>query len=347
MGFGDFFGQIEELEDDDRGAEGLLEELIDAAEPFHGLVNFEKRIDEGEEHALGHEVVFNLIAGVKNEERENDGGENVHDRRSSNVGAHPAHIFAQELASGFAEAADFEALHAEGFHDAIAGDGFLKDMAQVGEADATGFRGTADFFAKAADGDDDQRDENRGAESEFPIDGEQDGDEGDEREYLAEEIGQEFGEGAADLLDVVNDRGHEAAGGIVLKEADGLLNQAAIDAIAKVHDAGVADVLNHCAAEKFGEGFDEKDGEQGEGEDGPDVTDGVREEGVEIDGVAVELDQGEGLRGGARVEDDVDYRDDHQGDEAFGEAEDGHQEYAGDETGEVGPHVSEQAPDFF
>jgi len=54
-----FLGQIQELENLGRGAQGLDEELIDAAEALDGFVGFEEREGEGAEGTDGHAADFN------------------------------------------------------------------------------------------------------------------------------------------------------------------------------------------------------------------------------------------------------------------------------------------------
>ena len=139
-----FFGEVQEFESLRRRAQRLHEKLIDAAQAFDGLVGFEEREGEGAEGTDSHAVHFNFAAGVEQDHGDDDGAEDVHDGAGGGHGADPAHIFAEEIARRFAELFDFETFHAESFYDAIAADGFLKDLAEVCEAGAAGFGGAAD-----------------------------------------------------------------------------------------------------------------------------------------------------------------------------------------------------------
>src|SRR5580698_7881135 len=139
-----FFGQIQEFENLRGSAERLHEELIDAAEALDGLVGFEEREGERTEGTDGHAADFDFTASVEQDHGDDDGAEDIHDGAGGGHGADPAHIFTQQVAPGFAEFANFETFHAERFYDAIAADGFLKYLAEVGEAGTAGFGGAAD-----------------------------------------------------------------------------------------------------------------------------------------------------------------------------------------------------------
>ena len=60
----------------------------------------------------------------------------------------------------------------------------------------------------------------------FQFDLKQHGEENEQRKTLAKEVGEVFGERDAGALDVVDDRGNQAAGGLMLEESDGLANDA-------------------------------------------------------------------------------------------------------------------------
>ena len=80
---------------------------------------------------------MNLVTRDEDEHGDDDGAEEIHDRRSDNRGADPAHVFAKQAASRFTELGDFEGFHAESFDHAIARNRFLKDLAEFTEAGLT------------------------------------------------------------------------------------------------------------------------------------------------------------------------------------------------------------------
>ena len=164
-----FFVEIEIREDLRAGALRGLELLIDRAHALERRVGLEQREDKGEEYAERHDAAMNLIAGDEDQHGDHDRAEQVHHRRSDDGGAHPAHVFAQQAARGFLELRDLERLHAEGFDDAIAGDGLLKDLAEFAEARLAVFGGAANLAAELADGKHDQRQENDRAQRHAPV----------------------------------------------------------------------------------------------------------------------------------------------------------------------------------
>ena len=167
---------------------------------------------------MRHAAALDFAAREEQNQGNHDGAEQIHQRRSGGEGADPAHVFAQQIARGLAELADFESFHSEGFHDAVAADGFLQNLAQVREARTAFFRRVADLPAELADRPNHQRNQNRGTQRHSPVDDQQHGDKRDEAEDLAEEFGEPVGKGAAHLLDIADDRGHHAADRIVLEE---------------------------------------------------------------------------------------------------------------------------------
>src|SRR5258705_3179372 len=89
-----------------------------------------------------------LVAGIEEQERNGDCAEEVHQRAGDDAGADPAHVFAEQRASRLAKLANLKVLHAKCFYNAIAADGFLENLAQIGETRLTVFRGTADLAAE-------------------------------------------------------------------------------------------------------------------------------------------------------------------------------------------------------
>ena len=330
------------------GAQGLHEELIDAAHALDGLVDAEERVDIGNKGAHGELAILDAVAGIKQKQRKNDSAEQIHQRAIGGPGANPAHVFSQQAAGGGTELRDFEVLHSKGLHHAVAGDGLLENLAEVGEAGLAFLDRVADLAAEPADRDDHQRQKHDGDEREFPVDQQQNGGKTGEGKDLPEEVGQPFGECTAEALDVVDHGGHQAAGGVFLKESDGLLDQLFVDLVAEVGDGAQTDALDDDSAKKLRESFDEEEHDQGNGEDGPGVVNARREKIIEIDHALKEgnLHQGELRIVHAGLQDVVEDRDDHQGGEALGNADKGHQHDAQREPAPVRPDVPEQPAQF-
>ena len=148
---------------------------------------------------------------------------------------------------------DLERFHAECFYDAIAGNGFLEDLAEFAETRLAVFGGAANFAAEFADGKDNQRQENDGAERHPPVQCEHDGDEDNQRETFAEKVGEIFGKRDARAFDVVDGDGEQASGRMVLEEADRLPDDFGVNVVTQIGDGGVADVLDLRRAQIFGD----------------------------------------------------------------------------------------------
>src|ERR1700732_1621055 len=101
---------------------GSLKLLIDGAHAFQRSVGLEQRKDEGEEDAQGHGTMTNLIAREQDQDGDDDGAEEIHDRGGDYGGAHPAHVFAEQAARSLLKLGDFKTFHAEGLDDAVSCD---------------------------------------------------------------------------------------------------------------------------------------------------------------------------------------------------------------------------------
>ena len=90
------FGEVKVGKDLGRSSLGLLELLIDGANSFDGLVGFEQRVNEGNEHSRGHQVQLYSVAGVKQQQRDDHRLKQIHERRCGHLRADPAHGLAQK-----------------------------------------------------------------------------------------------------------------------------------------------------------------------------------------------------------------------------------------------------------
>src|SRR6185369_1590706 len=185
----------------------------------------------------------------------------------------------------FTELVDFEGFHAEGFNDAVARDRFLEDLAEFTEARLAVFGGAANLAAEFVDRKDDHREEHDRAQGHSPVQCENDGDKDEEGETFAEEIGKMLGERDARALDVVDDHGEKAAGGVVLEETDGLADQLGVNRVAQIGDRCVADVLNLRGSQIFGYGLDAEDHQEREKENCLYVVEAGGEKGIQVNDV--------------------------------------------------------------
>src|SRR5690348_18178627 len=125
--------QSQKTEDLHRGSVGLLKLLVYAAHSLDRLVCLEQRIDECAEGAGGHHTMFDLFAGVEQNQREHHGAQNVHERPADDKRADPPHVFMQKPTGALAELGDLESFHAESLHHAISAQRLLQNLAQLAE----------------------------------------------------------------------------------------------------------------------------------------------------------------------------------------------------------------------
>src|SRR5215510_2648038 len=111
-----------------------------------------------------------LVGGVEQMQSDDDGLEQVHQRRSDHLRADPAHGFAEEPSSRSAELTRFGIFHTEGLDDAVPGYGLLQDLIEFAEFRLTTFDRTPDAPAQFADVPQDHRKEDATSQSQFPID---------------------------------------------------------------------------------------------------------------------------------------------------------------------------------
>src|ERR1700728_342505 len=343
-----FTRQIDEGEDLLGDSGGLKEKLVHVAEAFDWLVGLEERVGERYEQTHAHATGLDFAASEKQNERNHDGTEQIHDRRSGGERANPTHVFVQQLARGLTEFADFEAFHAEGLHDAIAGDRFLENLAQVREPRAAFFRRTADLATEFADRPHHQWNQDRGAQRHAPVDDQQNGDKRDQREALAEPFRKPIGKRVANLLDIGDHRGHHAPDRIVLEESDGLLDDLFVNLIANVGDDGKPHVLDQNAADIFANSFHERHQQERDCEYGPHVMKMARCKGVQIHHVAGEgnLEERQRLGSRMRIQNHVEGRTQRKSYQEFDHAHHRDQHNSRRETWNVGPQVAEETADF-
>jgi hypothetical protein len=106
----------------------------------------------------------------------------------------------------------------------------------------------------------------------------------------------------------------------------------------------MTDGLNQEAAGKFGGGFDKKDNQQRDGDYGPDIVNGGREELIEIDSAITngDFEESQARVGSAGVKDTIKHGRDHQCDKAFGNGHEGEKKDPDKEAKTVRPNVAQQ-----
>ncbi len=138
-----FLRQVQELENLNRGAFRLLKLLVDRPHALHRLIGFEERDHKGEEHAQGHLLQSNFVAGVKEKQGNDQRLQQVHKRRAGHISADPTHGLSKQPLGGGAKLSNLKLLHAERFNHAVSADCFLQYLAQFAQPRLTILHGVA------------------------------------------------------------------------------------------------------------------------------------------------------------------------------------------------------------
>src|SRR6266850_1979598 len=121
------------MEDGSRSSQSLLEVVIEQGKLAYRVVKLEHRKDESQVGAERECPGIDLRTPQQQEQRNRNGSEEIHQRRTERGGAHPAQVGPEQPSRGFTKARALPALHAERLHDAIACNSFLHDVLDVGE----------------------------------------------------------------------------------------------------------------------------------------------------------------------------------------------------------------------
>src|SRR5262249_50746900 len=109
-------------------ANRLLEAVVEEGKFAHRIVKLEDGNDEHDEVAAGHATVDNFFSPQPEEQGDGERAEKVDQGRTDRCRWDRAQIRAKQALRRLAEAGEFPVLHTEGFYDAVAGDGLVKDV---------------------------------------------------------------------------------------------------------------------------------------------------------------------------------------------------------------------------
>jgi hypothetical protein len=134
VGLLDLLVGVEDLEDPGPAGERRLERGVHAGQALHRRVHRKERGEEGHEGAGSEVPGANGVAAVEEGAHEREAAHHLHERGKDRARPRDAHVHVEEAGRGTTEAPDLEALHAEGFHHAEAGDRLLHDFGYVSPA---------------------------------------------------------------------------------------------------------------------------------------------------------------------------------------------------------------------
>ena len=337
---------VQEGEDSGGRAHRLLKVVVELRELADGIVELEDGDDEGQEGAGGEHAGLDAIAAHEEQQRNGDGADGVHQGRAERGGADGAKVGAEQALGGATEAQGLPEFHAEGLHDAIAGDGFVQDVVDLGELVLPAAGGVADAAADAMHRDHDERNEQQQHPGQLAA--EQDNHDGgeDQGKELLQELGQHGRHGSLHALDVVDQRGEQRAGGEAVKEGDGAAEDGVVEVVAQVGDQSEAGVIHQVGAGVVEQSLGNGGSDQRKGDHGPRVVKVTGNKLLEVDGLVRPGRSKEhdavGLRG--RAEDAVEDGADQQHAKGIEQADQRQQHHRGCKLQDVGSYVAHQAP---
>ena len=163
------------------------------------------------------------------------------------------------------------------------GDCFLQDLIQIAGGVLRLPARPADTFTEARSGHEHEGKEREAEEGEAPVGSEDYDQQAEGGKDLPQKIGKHVGTGDLNFVDVVHDRRHQTSGGSGFEKCRAVAEHLIEDLIAEVGDGREADEVREVIAKIVADTAQRKDHHGGDGEDGEDVVNRVREEVFEID----------------------------------------------------------------
>jgi len=246
---------IKEAEDGCRGAHGLLEAVVEVSGLAHWIVEFEEQDDEGSECAHGHMAMKNLVAANEEEHGDGDRTDRVHQRRTDGLDAHVAQIGAEEALGCFLKAQNLPQFCVEGFYDTIACHRFMENVLNLGElilARASACAHFATDFTRRSD-DHGNKQEQRPTEVSAVLDDEVQAY--NEGEKLLKEFSDNRAEGELHTVYIVDERGEDGAGGVLVKKARRPAQGSFVKVVAQIGDGAEAGIVDQVGAEVVADSF--------------------------------------------------------------------------------------------
>src|SRR6185295_8705834 len=124
---------VHELKNLGRGAQSLLKIVIELSEFSYWIVKLKHGNDECQECTGAEDVVLYLVASQQQQHGDSDGAKNIHQRRTNRRSCHRPQIRREQPLRRTMESRNLPGLHAEGFYNAVAGDGFVQNVLNISE----------------------------------------------------------------------------------------------------------------------------------------------------------------------------------------------------------------------
>ena len=271
--FGNLILIVHEVEDGRRGADRLLEIVVVGPESPDWVVHLEQRNDEGEERALGHGAVPDLVASHPQQRRNRDGSDEIHQGRCNRLGSHRPQVGPEQPFRRLAEAQQLPELHVESLHDAIAGDRLVQDVLNVGQLVLPAARGPAHVTSDPENGR--RRDDTKHWQHPGQLAPERDHDHhhAGQRAGLLQKIRQDRRRRVLNPFDVVDQRRQQGPRGVLLEERHRPAQDRLVQIVAHVGDHAEAGVIRQVGSGVVADALQQRCGNKGERDHAPVVLD--------------------------------------------------------------------------
>src|SRR5690348_6687020 len=240
--------EVHEMENGSRSAQRLLEVVVENGELAHRLVELVDGDDESHKDTASEYPGFDQVAPQEQQQRDADCADDVHGGRTDGGRGHRAQVGSEQPTCRRPEPAHLPLFHAERFHDAVAGNGFVEQVVDVGQLVLTAAGGVAHPPANPARGKNHERDKQDQDPGQLAAQHDDHAGDKDEGEHLLQEFSQHRGHGVLHALNVVNDGGEQSAGGVALEEGCRTTQDRVVHIVAQVGDHAVAGVVHQVGA---------------------------------------------------------------------------------------------------
>ncbi len=178
----------------------------------------------------------------------------------------------EEAARRFLEAGQLPEFHREGLHDAIAGDGLVQDVLDLGQLVLPMAGGVANATPHTACGADHHRNEDDQHPGQLAAHDDNNACRKDQGEELLQEFRQHRRHRVLDALDVIDDGGQDGAGRVPLEELHGATQDGLVQVVPHVHDHAEARIVNQIGAGVVADPLQHRGDDQCEGDDVPGIV---------------------------------------------------------------------------
>ena len=256
---GDLRYNVEQGEDPGGGGHALLDRGVDPADPLDRLVGGDQGGEKGEEGAGGGVAVDDLVAAEPDDQGDGDAADELHQRVLHAAEAGVLDDDREEGADLVAEALALVLFAAEGLDDAVAGDGLVEDVGDVGGLLLGPGAQLAEDPAELDDRVGGDRQDDEGEHRQLPVHVEDDAEEDDDLEEVAQGADQGVGDRLLHQGDVGDDARDQGPGRHVVEERQRLAVDMLEDLDPQVADDRLADLFEEKVVEIVADALEEED----------------------------------------------------------------------------------------